>query len=52
MSAEQMDREVELILDMKKVRYYKSRAKSKKAKKAYDRLEYILYTWQEAAMYV
>lgn len=47
-----MDREVELILDMKKVRYLKSRTRSKKARKAYDRLEYILWKWQEEAMSV
>ena len=42
------DRQIELIIDIKKVKRLKQKARLVEERKAYDRLEYILTKWKEA----
>lgn len=42
------DREIELILDIKKIRRLKTSARTKGEQKAYDVLLYVLTSWKEA----
>lgn len=41
------DREIELILDIKKIRRLKTVARTKSEQKAYDVLLYVLTSWKE-----